>query len=101
LIRIATPGSPRSDIVSVTNPGGQSGVAGTPVRLQIKALDLLSGRRLTYTAAGLPAGLSIDPASGLISGTPAVAATYGPTVTVTDNLGQTGKVSFTWVIAGP
>jgi hypothetical protein len=22
------------------------------------------------------------------------------TVTVTDNLGQTGKVSFTWVIAG-
>jgi hypothetical protein len=93
--------SSQRDIVSVTNPGGQSGVAGTPVRLQIKALDLLSGRRLTYTAAGLPAGLSIDPASGLISGTPAVAATYGPTVTVTDNLGQTGKVSFTWVIAGP
>lgn len=53
---------------------------------------------LTYSATGLPTGLSIDPATGIISGRPAsVIDTTSPaavTVTVEDNDGQTASTSF-------
>ncbi|MBV9449585.1 MAG: hypothetical protein JO345_27195, partial [Streptosporangiaceae bacterium] len=65
--------------VTVTNPGNQSGTVGTAVSLQISASDSASGQTLTYTATGLPAGLSIS-SSGLISGTPTTAATSSVTV---------------------
>ena len=55
--------------VTVTNPGTQDSVAGTAVSLQIHASDSDAGETLSYTAAGLPPGLSIGPPSGLISGT--------------------------------
>ena len=38
-----------------------------------------------FTAPGLPPGMSIDPLSGVISGTPTVANTYSVGVTVTDS----------------
>ena len=37
----------------------------------------------TWTATGLPAGLTINPTSGTISGTPLVANPGGSTVTIT------------------
>src|SRR5580692_9802819 len=46
--------------VTVTNPGSQSGKVGTAASLQISATDSASGQTLTYSAAGLPAGLSIS-----------------------------------------
>src|SRR5579883_463077 len=39
----------------------------------------------TWSATGLPAGLTIDPNSGTISGTPAAAGTFQVPVTVTDS----------------
>ena len=56
--------------VTVTNPGSQSSTVGTAASLQIHATDSASGQTLTYSASGLPAGLSINSSSGLISGTP-------------------------------
>lgn len=41
---------------------------------------------LTWSATGLPAGLSISP-SGTISGTPTASGQFTPTITVTDSLG--------------
>jgi hypothetical protein len=38
----------------------------------------------TWSATGLPQGLSIDPASGVVSGYPQVTGTFPVTVTVTD-----------------
>src|SRR5262245_49294783 len=70
--------------VTVTSPGNQTGTVGTAVSLQIHAADSASGQTLTYTASGLPAGLSINSSSGLISGTPATAGTYTVKVTATD-----------------
>jgi len=84
--------------VTVTNPGSQTGTVGTAASLQIQASDSASGQRLTYTAAGLPAGLSISSSSGLIFGTPTSAGTFDVTVTVTDMTGASGAASFTWAI---
>jgi hypothetical protein len=86
--------------VTVTNPGNQTGTVGTAVSLQIHASDSASGQTLTYSASGLPAGLSINSSSGLISGTPTTAATSSVTVTVKDTTNASGSTSFTWTING-
>ena len=49
----------------------------------------------SWTASGLPAGLSINPSSGTISGTPTATGTYTPTITVTDNCPQSVPRSYT------
>ena len=56
-----------------------------------------------WSATGLPAGLSIDPASGVISGTPTAAGTATVAVTVTDaaNPKQTATKSFSLTISTP
>ncbi|MEY9871806.1 hypothetical protein ABH931_001279 [Streptacidiphilus sp. MAP12-33] len=84
--------------VTVTNPGSQSGTVGTAASLQISGSDSASGQTLTYSATGLPAGLSIS-STGLISGTPSAAGTSSVTVTGTDTTGATGSTTFTWTEA--
>jgi len=85
--------------VTVTNPGNQSGTVGTAVSLQIHATDSASGQTLTYSASGLPAGLSISSSTGLISGTPTTAATSSVVVTATDTTSAQGSASFSWTIS--
>jgi subtilase family serine protease len=84
--------------VTVTNPGNQTGTVGTAVSLQIQASDSASGQTLTYSATGLPQGLSINPATGLISGTLTSSGTSDVTVTATDTTGASGSASFTWTV---
>ncbi|OLE20801.1 MAG: hypothetical protein AUG49_23740 [Catenulispora sp. 13_1_20CM_3_70_7] len=89
-------GSTGTETVSVTNPGSKTGTVGTAVSSQISGSDS-AGKTLTYSATGLPAGLSIS-SSGLISGTPTTAGTY--TVTVTASSGTaTGSTTFPWTIS--
>ena len=63
-------GSGGGNTVTVTSPGNQTSTVGTAASLQVSASDSASGQTLTYSATGLPAGLSINSSSGLISGTP-------------------------------
>ncbi|MDH6111991.1 subtilase family serine protease [Kitasatospora sp. MAP12-15] len=84
--------------VSVTAPGNQSGTVGSAVSLQVSGSDSASGQSLTYSATGLPAGLSIS-ASGLISGTPTTAGSSTVTVTAKDSTGATGNTTFTFTVA--
>jgi len=91
--------STTGNTVTVTNPGSQTGTVGTAVSLQIKATDSASGQTLTYSATGLPAGLSISSTTGLISGTPTTASSNSVTVTAKDTTGATGSASFTWTIS--
>ncbi|MGW5328300.1 M4 family metallopeptidase [Streptomyces sp. NPDC004014] len=90
--------TPPSNGVTVTNPGSQSATVGTAVSLQIQASSTNSGA-LTYSATGLPAGLSINSSTGLISGTPTTAGTSSTTVTVKDSTGATGTAAFSWTVS--
>jgi subtilase family serine protease len=90
-------GGTTGNTVTVTNPGSQTSTVGTAVSLQIKGSDSASGQTLTYSATGLPAGLSIS-SSGLISGTPTTAGSSSVTVTAKDTTGAAGSASFTWTV---
>jgi hypothetical protein len=85
--------------VTVMNPGNQSSTVGTSVSLQMHASDSASGQTLTYAASALPLGLSVNSATGLISGTPTTAGTSSVTVSATDTTGATGSASFTWTVS--
>ena len=89
--------TPPGNTVTVTSPGNQTGTVGTAASLQVHGTDSASGQTLTYSATGLPAGLSIS-SSGLISGTPTTAGTSSVTVTAKDTTGASGSASFTWTI---
>src|SRR6266700_7307824 len=66
-VQTALGGSSNGNTVTVTNPGARTGKVGTAASLQISARDSAAGQTLTYSAAGLPAGLSINASTGLIS----------------------------------
>ncbi|GHE90317.1 hypothetical protein GCM10014715_53460 [Streptomyces spiralis] len=92
-----TSGTTSGNTVTVTNPGSQSTTTGSSVSLQIHATDS-AGAALTYSATGLPTGLSVNSSTGLISGTASTAGTYQVTVTAKDSTGASGSASFTWTV---
>ena len=88
-----------TNTVAVTNPGAQSDPSGAPISdLTVGASDSSSTATVTYSATGLPAGLSIDPATGTVSGTPTTACTCSVTITATDDAGFSDSASFAWTI---
>ncbi len=98
-VTLGSSSPPPTNTVTVTNPGNQSGTVGTAESAQIHATDS-GGAALTYTASGLPAGLSINSSTGLISGTPTASGSSSVTVTARDNTGATGSTTFTWSVSG-
>jgi Ricin-type beta-trefoil lectin domain/Putative Ig domain len=87
--------------LSVTTPATQSSTLGKGVSLQITASIGGAKTPLTYTSSGLPAGLSLNKTSGLISGTPGVTAgTHSTKVTVSYYDGSQ-TVGFTWKVSAP
>jgi hypothetical protein len=88
---------------TLTNPGNQSNNEDDKVALELAATDP-EGDPLTYSATGLPPGLSIDAPSGVIYGTPEDSAVMGSpySVTVTASDGQASdSQTFTWTVTGP
>ncbi|WP_339897328.1 VCBS domain-containing protein [uncultured Gilvimarinus sp.] len=67
--------------------------------------DIDADNVFTYSASGLPPSLTIDPVSGVISGTldadAAAGSVYNVTVTATDSGGEATSQSFSWIIANP
>ena len=91
-------GSGGNNTVTVTNPGNQTSTVGSAASLQVQASDSASGQTLSYSATGLPVGLSINSSTGLISGTPTTAGTSSVTVTAKDGTGASGSASFSWTV---
>jgi hypothetical protein len=87
-----------SDLITVTPPGAKRFWAGVPIQVQVKATDSDPAQTLTYTAAGLPAGLKVNPSTGVISGTPTTISKGTATVTATDGAGSVGTAAFGWSV---
>ncbi len=68
---------------SITSPTTASAIVGTPFSYQITA----GNSPTSYSATGLPAGLSVNTASGLISGTPVSGGTSTVTLGVINSAG--------------
>jgi uncharacterized protein (TIGR03437 family) len=86
-------------VVPTTLPAAALNTAYTPV-------TVTAGGGLapyTWTATGLPSGMSINIATGVISGTPTTAAgtPYSVVVTVEDSTGKTASMTYTLAVAAP
>ena len=88
--------STSANTVTVADPGGMSSIVGTSAPLTVTGKDSASGQTLTYSASGLPAGLSINASTGAITGSASAAGTSTVTVTATDGTGASGSTSFVW-----
>jgi len=90
-----------TDPVTIPAQGSRTSSLGSPVTTTITATDTnstLSGYTApTFTATGLPAGLSIS-SGGQITGWPSTAGTYSVKVTAKDGLGAAATASFTWTV---
>jgi len=86
--------------LKVTPPSALQGASGTlwpAAGNQVAASQGTAAYQYAITAGSLPAGLTLDPASGAISGTPTAGGSYVLTVTATDSAASplTGTVTFT------
>ncbi|MBY8880897.1 M4 family metallopeptidase [Streptomyces sp. PLK6-54] len=68
---------------------------GQPVSRQITASSSRPGP-VTYSAKGLPLGLTISRTTGLISGTPDRAGDFSSVVSIADAAGDVRRIAFTW-----
>jgi beta-glucosidase len=98
-LTLASPVGP--DTVSLASPGAQATAVGSAVSLPMSATDSAAGQALTYTASGLPGGLSINASTGAITGTALFSESDVVTVTATDGEAYEGSVSFPWNVAPP
>ena len=94
----ANSGVPGAETVGVVNPYGYSAVKGAAVSFTMQADDSNPSQTLTYTATGLPPGISIA-SNGTISGAGTTLGTYTVTVTATDTEGVSGTATFVWTVA--
>ncbi len=87
--------------ITITDSGAQQFNAGDAVSVPITATDTSSGT-LSYSASGLPSGLSISSSTGLISGTISTGVSAGistTTISVGDGT-HTSVDTFTWALSG-
>lgn len=70
---------------------------GVPTTLALVGGDA-DGDVLSYAASGLPPGLSLSSATGVISGIATLAGNYNVTASVTDGRGGTASVQFAWTV---
>ena len=74
-----------------------SHLQGEAVNLALMISDP-DGDPLTVTATGLPPGLTLNSASGILSGQPTTAGTFSVTLTVADGSEGTDSTTFNWEI---
>jgi hypothetical protein len=88
-----------ADGIGVRSPGPQAGVVNTAI--SPVSNTALSGRSpFTWTATGLPPGLSINRGTGTITGTPTQVGSFIVRLTVNDSgsLPRSGGTSYDWTV---
>jgi YVTN family beta-propeller protein len=86
-------------VVTINNPGAQVSAVNTAVSLTLNGASP-GNAPLTFSALGLPPGLSLNPTTGLISGVPTAVGSFNPAVTATDGI-SSATASFSWTITTP
>ncbi|MCB0100341.1 MAG: putative Ig domain-containing protein, partial [Caldilineaceae bacterium] len=94
------PGPTSNQPPVLTNPGVQSNAVGDSVNLPLSASDA-DGDSLTFSATGLPNGISINTGTGAIAGTATTAGSFDVTVSVNDGKGGIDSASFGWAVNAP
>ncbi len=82
----------------IKNPGKQTNKFNDSVGLNLEASDP-QGEKITYTAKGLPTGLTLNSDNGQIRGNVAAFGNFAVTVTVTNQSGFARDISFNWIIS--
>ncbi|MFB6287127.1 MAG: Ig-like domain-containing protein [Candidatus Bipolaricaulia bacterium] len=96
-----------NDAPSSTSIADQTNADGDSVSLDVSAnfSDVDGSDTLSYSASGLPSGLSIDASTGVVSGTLASSASqnspYSVTITADDGNGGSASSSFAWTVTNP
>ena len=81
---------------AITSVSAAAGTLNVPFSFQVAG----TFQPATYAASGLPSGLTVDAASGLISGTPTAAGTFLVNLSAT-NTGGTGVATLVLTITSP
>jgi len=81
----------------LTSPGNRAGPQGSSVNLQVVATDP-NNDEIGFAATGLPTGLSINPLTGLISGTPTTPGSYNVVIAASDGV-NTASANLVWQIS--
>jgi YVTN family beta-propeller protein len=97
-LRHATNQGPANQSPQMTNPGSRSSILGAVVSLPVVVSDP-ENNPITFSATGLPTGLTISPTTGVISGSVTAAGVFNVTVTAADGLSTPSSVSFTWTVS--
>lgn len=90
-------GAPGAETVGVVNPFGYSSPKGAAVSFAMQAVDSNASQTLTFTATGLPPGITIA-SNGTISGFSSTLGTCTVTVTAKDGEGASGTATFVWSV---
>ncbi|MFF1717408.1 putative Ig domain-containing protein [Streptomyces sp. NPDC058268] len=88
--------APDTGAPKLADPGSQNGYVGKPLSVPLKATG--GTAPYTFSATNLPAGLTVNPATGVIAGTPTIWGFSNATLTVTDATGKKTSLTVTFTI---
>lgn len=81
----------------ITSGAPPPATEGMPYQFTVTA----TGKKLSFSATGLPPGLTIDPRTGAIAGTPSAVGSYPASIRVKGSCGPAVEEALTFVVAAP